>query len=446
MKLHELQEARASAVVAMRALADQAETEKRDLTADEDKKFGELKGQIADLDRKIGRAQTLAELERSAPAIVHGRLGDGAFEERAHEFQITKAIRSALPRDLGGGDVDAGFEREISQEVVRRSGRKFEGIAVPDQVFLQKRAFGDNVMLTSGVAASLVPTVHRPDLFIDRLRSALVVGRLGATVLDGLIGDNDIPKQIGSATAQWVGEDGALSDTALDFDDVQLRPKTVGAITSYSRRTLLNAQPSIEQVVRNDLAAIIANAIDYQAMLGDGSSNTPTGVVEQADVHEIDLTAGASWDKVLEFIASIQHADAEIGSLGWALNAWAVKRLRATPRDTTNGGEGFVMEAPNALAGYAAAVTSALPGVPDDGGSPGSPVPATIIFGAWSQLIVGYWSGIDLLLNPYESAAYQRGRVLVRAMRDCDVAVRHGAAFAFSDNMPVVAEEEGGGE
>ena len=139
LKLHELQETRAAAVADMRALNDKAETETRDLTADEDKKFGELKTQLADLDKKIGRATTLADAERSAPAIVHGRLGDGAFEERARDFSITKAIRASLPRDVGGGNVDAGFEREISQEVTRRSGRVFQGIAVPDQVFLQER-------------------------------------------------------------------------------------------------------------------------------------------------------------------------------------------------------------------------------------------------------------------------------------------------------------------
>ena len=73
---------------------------------------------------------------------------------------------------------------------------------------------------------------------------------LGVTVLDGLIGDADIPRQTASADAQWVGEDGQITSSDLDFDDVQLRPKTVGAITSYSRRTLLNATPSIEQIVR----------------------------------------------------------------------------------------------------------------------------------------------------------------------------------------------------
>ena len=427
LKLHELQEARSTAVTAMRALADLADTEKRDLTADEDKRFSELKTQIADFDKKIGRAQTLADAERSAPAIMHGRRGDGTFETRARDFSVTKAIRAALPRDVGGGDVDAGFEKEISQEVARRSGRTFQGIAVPDQVFLTE----NRTLLAGSSAAELIPNVHRADLFIDRLRASLVTQSLGATVLDGLVGTVDIPRQTGSSAAAWVAEDGSLAESDAAFDDVTLAPKTVGAMTSYSRRTLLNGSPSIEQIVRNDLASIIALAIDNKAMLGDGTGNTPVGVVHAAGV--TDLATGApTWEKILAFIAAIESQDATGGSMGWALNSFAVKKLRATPKIEGGGGAGFIMDQPGQLAGYAAAVTSALPGNPAGAGTPG-----TMIFGDWSSLLIGYWSGLDLLLNPYETTAYAKGRILVRAMRDVDVQIRHGESFAFADDVTV---------
>jgi HK97 family phage major capsid protein len=431
MKLHELQEARANAVVAMRALSDLADNEKRDLSADEDKKFGDLKATISDLDKKIGRAQTLADAERSAPAIVHGRLGDGAFEERARDFSITKAMRGLLPRDLGGGDVDIGFEREISSEVARRSGRKFEGLAVPDQVFMQER----RTLTVGSGAADLTPNVHRADLFIDRLRNALVCARLGATYLDGLVGSPiDIPRQTGSSTAQWVGEDGSLTETDATFDDVNLTPKTVGAMTSYSRRTLLNTSPAIEQIVRNDLASIIANAIDEKAMIGTGSGNTPTGILATSGVNDANAGAAVTWEEVLGFIALVEGDNALDGSLGWAINPYVKKKLRATLKvlDGDGGGPSFIMEGPNELAGYKAATTNALPG-----SAPGADpaVAGGMIFGDWSQLLIASWTGVDILLNPYEATAYAKGRVMVRAMKDVDVAVRHPEAFAFEDGI-----------
>lgn len=424
MKLHELQEARATAVVAMRALSDLAETEKRDLTSDEDKKFGDLKKEIADFDKKIGRAQTLADAERSAPAIVHGRLGDGAFEERARDFSVVKAIRAAMPRDVGGGDVDAGFEREISSEVARRSGRTFQGIAVPDQVFLAEK----RTLLAGSSAADLVPNVHRADMFIDRLRSALVMERLGATVLSGWIGTVDIPRQTGSSAAQWVAEDGSLTETDAAFDDVTLAPKTVGAMTSYSRRTLLNASPSVEQIVRNDLAAIIAAAIDEKAIAGDGTSNTPTGILNTAGIGSVAMGANGgapTWQSILDLIAELEIDNAE--GRAFLTNPKFVKKARGTVKvaDTDSV---MLQESPTELAGYPLASTNAVPSNLTKGTSMG--VCSALVFGNFSDLLIGYWSGVDILVNPYETTAYAKGRVLVRAMRDLDVQVRHAESFA----------------
>lgn len=422
MRLQDLQEKRNTLAVEMRGINDKAEAESRDYTDAEDQRHKALKTELAAIDRKIERARDVAEAERAAPAIVHhGNVGDGRYEDRARSFSLVKAINARL-----GENVDAGFEREISQEVARRSGRKFVGIAVPDEFFQVPER---RTLLVGSSATDLYPTQHRADLFIDLLRSALVTGRLGATILDNLVGDQDIPKQIGSSSAQWVGEDGEITATDASVNDVTLSPKTVGAITSYSRRTLINASPSIENIVRRDLAAVIANAIDYQAMLGDGSGNTPVGVVEHPDAHELTL-AGPTWAQVLDFIASIQMADADIDSLGWAMAPDAVKKLRATLKVTGDAGGGFLMAEPSNLAGYPAASTTSL----SDGGSP---VSSTVIFGVFSQLLIGYWSATEILVNPYEGAAYARGRVLVRAMRDCDVAVRHGESFAYANDLSV---------
>jgi HK97 family phage major capsid protein len=412
-KLHELQERRSTAVLSMREINDRAEAEKRDYSDDENTKHKTLKAEVAGLDRQIERARDLQEAERQAPAVLHHGRGDGQYEQRAREFSLIKAINARL-----GEDVDAGFEREISAEVRRRSRRKFQGIAVPDEYFhLEKRT-----LLVGSSAAPLYPETHRGDLFIDALRAQLIVGRLGATVLDNLIGDQDIPKQTGSSTAQWVPEDGALTETEATFADVTLSPKTVGAVTSYSRRTLINAVPSIEAIVRNDLTNVIANAIDYQALFGTGAGNTPIGVIHAPGA--ISETLTPTWAQVLEFPADIQSQNADLGSLGWAMAPDAVKKMRSTSKVASTDSV-MLMEGPDSLAGYPVQVSTILDASDTE-------TTSVVIFGAWSQLLVGYWSGVDILVNPYESTAYMRGRVLMRVMRDVDVAVRHGQSFAYA--------------
>ena len=425
MALRNLLEQRASTVQAMRAITESPAGDGGDLSDTQAQDFDRHKAALERTEAALGRQQALDDAERrmAAPAIVHGAGRDGRFEERAREFSLVRAINARI-----GEDVDAGFEREISGEVKRRSGRTFTGIAVPDEYFQVERR---GPILTSAGAADLYPTVHRPDLFIDLLRDSLVTGRLGATVLDGLVGDTDVPRQTASSTAQWIGEDDALTETDPAFDDVELSPKTVGCMTSYSRRTLINAQPSIEAIVRRDLAAVIANAIDREALLGDGQSDKPTGVLNAG---ALALTlAGPTWAQVLTFISSIQTQNADVSSMAWVMNPNAVAKLRGTLRESGDAAGGYLMEGPGALAGFPVAVTAALPGT--RGVSPASP--ATVLFGAWSQLLIGYWSATDVLANPFADSAYARGRVLIRAMRDCDVAVRHGASFAKATNLSV---------
>lgn len=412
MQLHELLEKRAAAVQAMRSLADTVEAEGRDYSDEEDAKHNKLKAELVELDKRIARARDLQEAERSAPAVVSS-VGDGAYESRARDFSIAKAILARC-----GEPVDDGLERELGQELRNRTGRTFHGIAVPDEVFMEQRTL---TVGSGGDAASLYQTAHRPDLFVDLLRSQLVTGRLGATYLDGLVGDQSIPRQIGSSTAQHVAEDGALTETDAEFDDIALTPKTVGALTSFSRRALINATPSVEQLVRRDLAATIAAAIDAQAVAGDGTGNTPTGIINATGVHALSL-AGPTWAEVLEFIASIEGADADLGTMGWAMSPAVVKTLRSTLKEAGDAGAGYLMEEPGNLAGYAVATSTAMPA-------------DTVVFGAWSQLLIGRWSGIDVLANPFSDSAFARGRVQVRAMADYDVAVRHGEAFAVADDV-----------
>jgi hypothetical protein len=91
------------------------------------------------------------------------------------------------------------------------------------------------------------------------------------------------------------------------------------------------------------------------------------------------------------------------------------------------------MDGPNDLLGYPALSTTSLPD------SLGSPAPGSAIFGNWADLLIGYWSGIDILANPYGSTQYAKGNVQVRALLTADVAVRHIESFAAAIDVPAAS-------
>ena len=69
--------------------------------------------------------------------------------------------------------------------------------------------------------------------------------------------------------------------------------------------------------------------------------------------------------------------------------------------------------------------------VPDNIGA-GSDKSA-LLYGLWSELVIGYWSGVDILLNPYHADVASKGGALLHAFLDADVAVRHVKAFAYAE-------------
>lgn len=430
MSLQELKSRRADMVAKARKItADGGES-----PGDEARKaFDQVEAEIRTLDDKIAREAKVAEWERSAEAETVSGTG-GEFEAECREFNLTRAIAAQVP-DLAP-HVDAGREREISQELARRSDRKASGILAPMTVFREKRVLTSTAP-GAGPGGNIIPTDQGD--FIDILRARLLTQQRGARVLSGLSGNLDLPRLKASATSGWVAENAALSKSDHQFDKVALTPKHVGALTEFSRNMLLQSSPDIEALVRADFASILAEAVDRAAING-GGSNEPDGIVQTAGIGSVAMGASPTWADVLEFIADVETANADAGALGWATNPAVVRKLRSTLKVSADAGAGFLMENPRELAGYGLSSSTVIPADLTDGAGTPSFDRSALIFGNWSDLVIGYWSAFEVLVNPYESTAYSKGNIQARGMLTCDVAVRHPASFAAATDIdPSVA-------
>ncbi|MEZ5894270.1 MAG: phage major capsid protein [Parvularculaceae bacterium] len=418
-KLRELREKRSKIVAEMRAIADKPEGDAGAPSENQEKRFEVLKGELTLAEKAIEKQELIDDADRRAAGEPIGETRDGDFDRECRAFSLTRAIGAA-----SGLAVDGGREREISAELQRRSGVKFQGVAVPMQVF-EKRVV-TTAAPAGGPGGNIIATDFRGDQFIDILRAAMVTQRLGATVLSGLVGNVDIPRLKASAATGWVAENAAITPSDHQFDKVSLTPKHVGCITEFSRNMLLQTTPAIEQLIRDDFAKILAEALDGAAIEG-GGTNEPDGVLSQPGLDTTVSMATPSWAKVLDLIDIVEEADA-IGT-GFLMRPLAAKKLRQTVRVASTDSR-FVMEEPDKLADYSATRSTLVPIVA------GTPSTTSIIFGQWSDLLIGYWSAFDLLVNPYESTAYSKGNVSVRGMLTADIAVRHIESFAAATDFP----------
>lgn len=352
--------------------------------------------------------------------------GDRRFDAALGEYSLLRALAGHA-----GLGADWGRERELSAELARRSGRQFQGIAVPMSVFHMpaRGARGERILTTTipagGPGGNLIETSLLGGEFIDLLRRALVIRGLGARVLSGLIGNVDIPRQTATATSAWVAENAPITASDPSFGKVSLTPRHCGAITEFSRNMLLQSSMDVEMLVRTDLAALLAETLDMAAVAGTGAGSQPRGVLNQAGIGSVAMGANGAaltFDAVADLMGVVADVNAELGMLSYLTNT-RVRRAAAKLKDSQNRPLGMDV----VFQGMPRAFSNVVPNNLTKG--TGTNLSA-MLYGNWSDLLLGYWSEIDILTNPFESSAYARGNVQVRAMLTADIAVRNAASFA----------------
>ncbi|MFA7666371.1 MAG: phage major capsid protein [Burkholderiaceae bacterium] len=418
MNLNAVREQRAAKVAEMRQLLAAAEGANRNLTADEQTTFDGLKTAVVDLEGQEARAQFLVDAERR---MVGNPVADRPFADLQARVNVVDVLRAAME----GRSLD-GAAAEFHKETETRTGRKAQGVFIP------MAAIETRVSTTSS-ASEIVPTDHRPDQYISPLRNALLARRLGVRVLSGLTGNVSIPKHGSGLSVGWVAENSPLTPSDMTFDSVTMTPKHAGGITELSRQLLQQSSPDIEQLVRDDLAAMLAKAID-SALIEGGGANEPRGVLASIGTNGGVQSATLdplNWSNVLAMIELAELENASPSS--WLTSPSVSRRLKSEPMLTSEPA-GFLLER-GRLAEIPLHVTNQVPLVNTSN-------VGQIILGDWSQAMLGIWSEIDILVNPFESTAYSKGNVQVRAMSTVDVALRHPEAFVVADDIDTTISSE----
>lgn len=346
----------------------------------------------------------------------------GLDKKEVRRYSMMRAINAlANPGDRAAQEA-AAFERECSEAAAQKMGKQARGFMVPSEV--QHR---DLVVGTPTAGGNLVATDLLAGSFIDALRNAMVIDGLGARFLTGLVGNIAIPKLTGSASAYWVAENTAPTESQQTIGQVTMSPKTVGAYTDISRRLLLQSSLDVEGMVQNDIAQILGLAIQQAAISGTGASNQPSGILTQVTASVIGGTNGAAptWANIVQLESDVAVANADVGTLAYLTNAKVRGKLKTTSK--VSGQNGFVWESGDTpLNGYRAGVTNAVPSNLTKGTSSG--VASAIIFGNWADLVIGMWGGLDLTVDPYSGST--AGTVRIVALQDVDIALRNVVSFA----------------
>ena len=334
----------------------------------------------------------------------------GLSETEARSFSFIRALNYlANPGDRAAREA-AAFEIEASNAAAKKAGRVSRGITVPYDVM--RRDLKTSPATQGG---NLIQTDVDASNFISLLRNASALDQAGATTLTGLQGNIAIPRQSGAASAYWVAEGGAPTESQQAIQQVSMVPRTCGAFTDISRKLLIQSSLDVETMVRNDIAKVIALEIDRAALYGTGSSNEPLGLHNTSGIGTESITANnPTFAQVVNMESDVAAANALMGNLAYITGATIRGAMKVKAKDSGSGL--FLWDGNNTVNGYNAYMSNQV-------------AAGDLWFGNWSDCIIGYWSSLDLLVDPYTHST--SGTIRITALQDVDVAFRHAASFSL---------------
>jgi len=393
------------------------------------KKLEDLNGK---LDSAIGKD---AETVKAIQDEIKGLRED--YVKMKAEMGEIKAEKPAKKASLPGLE----FEKDkfsLLRAVNAIATKSWRGADFEKEVFQNTSDLKKTMSTEVDTAGGYVVPVQVLGDFLELLRANLVTRQLGANYIEGLMGSPvEVPGQAGGATVYWLGEDNPNGITASDLTlkQSQMTPHMAAALVKLSNRLLRMSNPSIEALVRQDVAFAVAEAIDIAALTGVGANGQPLGVLNVPGILSHDLSSVASkadiWTELYELENKLAEANSLRGKLAFAWHPRVKKMLSQGRVDAVSAADeaGSFVASPvtqSQLANYIGYPYAATTNLPITTGSPDT---VSVLFANWSELIVGMWQGLTIMASQEASDAFAKNQTWVRFVTEVDCMVRHPESF-----------------
>lgn len=387
-------------------IINRAKSEVRDLTDEETQTLNDYKEQIKELDEELKALQNrLANLrfdtdedeeneENETPSNDEDtENNEEENKERSmkkEKFSLVRAIRS-IANNQQLDPLTAAVIAKGNEEA-RKAGISTQGqIVLPES-----RA----AVTVTSEGTDLVAT----DLFdiLMPLRAKNVLIQAGAKFMGGLVGDVQIPI-MSANNVSWKGEVASATDGAGTFTNVKLQPKRLTAYVDISKQMLAQDSLDVENVIREDIINAINTKLE-ETILGNGDGKEGgTSIVAPIGMRNgVTAATVADFADLCDLESDVEDANV-LGECVYVMSNKAKAALRGMIKGTN--GTGMVYEN-GSVDGTKAFNTSHL-------GSTN-----TVIYGDFSNLAIGSWSNVEVLVDPYTQAAAGKVRIVVNAFFD----------------------------
>lgn len=370
-------------------IIDVAKKEVRDLSEDEEKEIDSIKAEIKELDELENRQSEETEDEKEETKDEERNItnDNSNIRKMNKEFRLIKAIRD-VANNRSMDDVTKAVANAGAEEM-RKSGLSFGGqIQLP----LESRT-----ITVANEHDDVVETEFTN--ILEPLRAKNVLVEAGAKYLTNLVGDVQVP--IMSATnVGWAGEVADAASGDPTFSHVTLQPKRLTAYIDLSKQFIAQDSLAAEQLIREDIVKAINSKLEA-TILGNESGTTtqPQGMFDAISATSVNAFSG-----ICNLEAEIEDANVN-GDCVYVMSNKAKAALRGMAKSTKS--TELVYEN-GEVDGTKAINTSHVSG-------------KNYIYGDFSNLAIGQWGAIDLVIDPYTLARSGQIRLVVNAYFDAKI-------------------------
>ena len=379
------------------------------------------------------REQRIAELERlersndrqGQPPAPH--TDPNNTRNGRHQYSLMRAIRGQADAILGHGPGLDGLELEVHQELAQARGKAPAGLLVPWDAGIPGLQRRD---LSTATGSGAVPLNTIPTM-IDVLRDRLVLVGLGANLITDQTQPFALPKTTATVTGTHVATEGTSpAKQNPTIEDIQFGYKSIEASTKLTRQFINGSSVSAEAYIVNQLTKAVAAALEGACLNGTGTNGQPTGLFKMTNAdHDINVKAldtngkKPAWTDVVALTGLVDTANAPNARRAFLTNPTMVAYFQSAPKEA--GYPVYILDGSGTMNGYPVASTSLVPNNLTKGTSTSKC--SAIAFGAWEEMLIALFTGLDLFIDPFSSQPH----VNVTVAQDYDMHLAHGESFAI---------------
>ena len=313
------------------------------------------------------------------------------------DFSLLKAIRSVV----NGEQMPATEAAVIAegQKAMRAAGiNAASSIVLPGEtrtvvVNTIEGDGGENPTI-NGVHDDVIQTDFQS--ILEPLYANSALAEAGVTFLRGLVNDIQVPI-MQKQNCGWAGEIDAAVKTTAAFSSKRMSPKRISCYTDLSFQLLRQDSISVEAAIRRDIVNALNDKLEA-TVLGKvaGDEIKPAGVGYGKVATLVD-----DYTKMCNFEAALEATNIS-GEAKYILSPTAKAAFRAMPQSSK--ATRLVME------------NGEIDGTPCL--STTNVAPNEFYYGVWQNVIVGQWSGVEIIVDSISQAVNGCVRLVINAYFD----------------------------